>query len=229
MEAGLGVVFLLNVWGETDPIVDAATHVLTALRAAQGGGVLPPLPPAGDPSAIANAADYAGVYRTGDRVLRLAAEAGKLLLTYNDCAVVLERRAEDRFYVGHPELDLFLLEFRRHGAEVVEALHGPDWYVNDRYAGPVQFEYPEAWEAYTGHYRARNPEASNFRVVLRKGVLDLLLPWGVVESLIPLDESSFRIGADENSPETLRFDAVVGGRALLAEYSGCPYYRAFTP
>jgi D-alanyl-D-alanine carboxypeptidase len=229
MEAGLGVVFLLNVWGETDPIVDAATHVLTVLRAAQRQVELPPLPPATNPSCIAKAANYTGVYRAGDRVLRLTAAAGKLLLTYHDQVVALEWRGADRFYVGHPEFDLFLLEFKRRNGEVVEAFHGPDWYINNRYAGPLQFAYPEAWEAYTGHYRARNPEASNFRVVLRKGDLVLIFPWGVAESLAPLDDGWFRIGADENSPETLRFDAVVGGRALLAEYSGCPYYRAFTP
>jgi CubicO group peptidase (beta-lactamase class C family) len=230
MEAGLGVVFLLNVWGETDPIVNAATDVLTVLRAAQHGMELPPLPHAPDPSHIANAAEYAGVYRAGNRVLRLTSEEGKLLLTYNEQVVVLERRAADRFYVGHPELDLFLLEFQRHDdGEVVEAFHGPDWYVNERYAGPEQFTSPERWEAYTGHYRARNPELSNFRVALRQGGLVLLIPWGGAEPLVACDDGSFRIGADENSPETLRFDAVVGGRALLAEYSGCPYYRAFTP
>jgi hypothetical protein len=150
-------------------------------------------------------------------------------LTYQGQDVALERRTEDSFYVGHPDLDLFLLEFSRCGGKVVEALHGPDWYVNDAYSGQLQFAYPAAWEAYTGHYRTRSPEVSNFRVVLRKGKLVLIFPWGTAESLVPLDDGSFRVGADENSPETIRFDAVVDDRALLAEYSGCPYYRAFTP
>ena len=25
---------------------------------------------------------------------------------------------------------------------MVEAFHGPDWYVNERYAGPTTFDYP---------------------------------------------------------------------------------------
>jgi CubicO group peptidase (beta-lactamase class C family) len=229
MEAGLGVVFLLNLWGETDPIVDAATHVLTTLRAAQTAVELPSLPPVKKVRDIANAADYEGIYRSHDRILRLTPDAGQLMLTYDDRSVALERHNADRFYVGHPALDLFLLEFKRHNGQVVEAFHGADWYRSERYTGPQQFAYPEAWKAYLGHYRSRSPELYNFRVVSRKGGLVLLLPWGGAEPLHPLDDGSFRIGADENSPETLRFDAVDGGRALLAEYSGCPYYRAFTP
>ena len=229
LEAGLGVVFLLNVTGDTEVINVASAHVLEVMLAAQRQAALPPWPPVQDPSAIATAVDYAGVYRAGDRRLRLTAEAGKLYLTYQGQVVTLEHRADDCFYVAHPELDLFLLEFSRHDGKVVEAFHGPDWYIHDRYSGQLQFTYPKAWKAYTGHYRARSPELSNFRVVLRKGGLVFIYPWGTAASLVPLKDGSFRVGADEHAPETLRFDAIVDGRALRAEYSGCPYYRAFTP
>jgi CubicO group peptidase (beta-lactamase class C family) len=229
LEAGLAVIFLLNVTGDTEPINVASAYVIELLLATQRRVALPPMPPPQDTSAIANAADYAGVYGAGNRCLRLKAAAGKLVLTYKGHDVALERRTEDSFYVGHPDLDLFLLEFRRCGGQVVEAWHGPDWYANDAYSGQLQFAYPAAWEAYTGHYRTRSPEVSNFRVVLRKGHLVLIFPWGTAESLIPLDNGSFRVGADADSPETIRFDAIVDDRALLAEYSGCPYYRAFTP
>jgi CubicO group peptidase (beta-lactamase class C family) len=228
MEAGLGVVIFVNRMGRTGWAQAAAQHALTVVRAAHRHEALPPLPPATDPRAIPNATDYAGSYRAGNRVLQLRAEGGKLLLTYEGQEVALERRAQERFYVGHPELDLFLLEFQRDGGQVVEALHGPHWYINDRYSGPQHFEYPVAWEAYPGHYRAHNPEQSNFRVVVRKGALALIFPGWASESLEPLEDGAFRIGEDKRSPETLRFDAVLGGRALRAHYSGCPYYRAFT-
>jgi CubicO group peptidase (beta-lactamase class C family) len=81
LEAGLGVVFLMNLAGDTYPIVAAAIHLLTILLAVQRQETLPPVPPAPDRSAIANAADYAGVYRAGNRLLRLTAEAEKLVLT----------------------------------------------------------------------------------------------------------------------------------------------------
>lgn len=233
IEAGLGVVLLMNLAGDTYPIVAAAIHLLTILLAAQRQETLPPVPPAPDRRAIANAADYAGVYRAGNRLLRLTAEAGKLLLTLlwtpHDQVVVLERFADDRFYVRHPDFELFLLEFGRHEGEVVEVFHGPDWYIHDRYSGPLQFTYPEAWEVYPGHYRARNPDASNFRVVRRKGGLVALFPTGEAEPLVPLGDGVFRIASNALSTDTLHFDAVAGGRALVAAYAGCPYYRTFTP
>ncbi|MFC1939284.1 serine hydrolase domain-containing protein [Chloroflexota bacterium] len=229
MEAGLGVVFLLNRMGETDPVVAAAQHILTVVRAGHRREEIPAPPPTTEPSSIQNAKDYAGTYHTSNRVLKLIAADGKLLLDYEGRVVPLERRAPDSFYAGHPDLNLFLLDFKREEGKVVEAFHGYHWYVNNLYTGPRRFDYPKEWEAYPGHYRTRSPELSNFRVVLRKGALALIIPWGNTEPLIPLGDSIFRIGEDSRSPETLRFDAVVEGRALRADYSGCPYYRTFTP
>jgi hypothetical protein len=53
--------------------------------------------------------------------------------------------------------------------------------------------------------------------------------WAAELPLAPLGEGLFRAGADERSPERLRFDTIIGGAALRAVYSGCPLYRAFTP
>ena len=228
MEAGLGVVIFVNRVGRTGWAQAAAQQALTVVRAGQRHEALPPLPPATDPSITPHASDYAGTYRAGHRALQLIAEGGKLLLTYAGHVVALERRAQDSFYVEHPEFDFFLLEFRRHGGQVVEALHGPHWYINERYSGPQRFDYPAAWEAYVGHYRAHHPEPSNFRVVIRKGGLALIFPGWVSESLEPLGDGAFRVGEEQRSPETLRFDTVLEGRALRAHYSGCPYYRTFT-
>ena len=228
VEEGLGVVVLTNRMAESDVVVQAAMYTLKVLQAKYHRKDVPPLPPTANPSSISNATDYVGVYKSGNSTLRLTAADEKLLLEYEGRAVRLERRAQDSFYVGHPSLDLFLLEFGRAGGKVVEAFHGSHWYVSRRYAGTQRFEYPEEWEAYPGHYRTRNPELSNFRVVLRKGALVLVFPSGTAESLVPLGGGSFRIFHECRSPETLRFDAVVDGRALRADYSGCPYYRTFT-
>jgi len=228
LEAGLGVAFLLNRMGETDPVVAAAQHALTVVRAEHRHEAFPPSLLAADASSVPDGTDYAGTYRAGDRTFQLTAEKGKLLLTYNGEVIALERRAPDSFYVGHPDLDLFLIDFNRDDGNVVEAFHGPHWYTRDGCSGPRAFDVPEEWEAYLGHYRARNPELSNFRVVRRKDALALIIPWGNAEPLIPLSDTLFRIGEDSRSPETLRFDAVVEGRALRADYSGCPYYRTFT-
>ena len=139
------------------------------------------------------------------------------------------RGGNDSFYVGHPDLERFLLEFGRDSGKVVEAFHGGALYIRDGYVGPHGFDHPEEWEHYPGHYRAHNPGLSNYRIVLRKGALLLVFPTGGKESLVPLDDGLFRIGDDPRSPETLRFDAVTSGQALRAVYSGCPYYRIAAP
>ena len=229
MDDGLGVVVLVNGFGDFYGITEVAMHMLAVLRAGFHGLAMPSEPSKPDPSFIDNAADYANTYKAGNRSISLTSQDGRVLLKYNGQVVGLEERGEDRFYVGHPDLDLFLMEFKREGGKVVEAFHGPHWYVNDCYAGPMDFDYPKEWDAYSGHYRAHNPGLSNFRVVLRKGALVLIPPSGSAEKLVPLSDDAFRIGEDRRSPETLRFDVPVGGRTLRADYSGCPYYRTFTP
>ena len=52
------------------------------------------------------------------------------------------------------------------------------------------------------------------------------MAWGDDKPLTRLGETEFRVGGDEWSPERLRFDAVVDGRALRANLSGESYYRS---
>ena len=235
MDAGLGVVVLMNgPGGRCDE--EIAMYALRLLRAALHDEELPPVPRI-DPDKVENAAEYAGTYRAfhehsaraSARVLTLVAEGEQLMLRYDDERVVLERRGPDRFYVDHPDFALFLLRFGREEGEVVEAFHGPDWYTNDRYAGPTTFDYPKEWDAYPGHYRSHNPWLSNFRVVLRKGALALIAPSGDEEPLVSLGSTGFRVGEDDRSPERIRFDTILNGRALRANLSCDEYYRAFTP
>ena len=233
-EAGLGVVLLTNRMGETDPLVEVAQMALTAASADANGQPLPPLPASTDATEIDNAADYAGTYQSADKALHLAAREGQLLLQCGSGEVALERRAQDVFYALHPEFELALLEFHREDGQVTELFHGPDWYVRrgnaqERAGELASFPCPEEWEAFTGHYRARNPELSNFRVAVRKGTLTLLHPWGNTSPLIALGGCRFRIGPDLLSPENLTFSAIADGKALRADYSGCPYYRTFDP
>jgi hypothetical protein len=228
VDEGYGVFHLSNRRTESEAVFQSAGYALRVLGAAHHSEEIPAPPSTADPGYIPNATDYAGTYRAGNNTLELRAKDSKLLLNYKGKVIPLEQRSEDHFYIGHPDLDLFLLEFKRDGESVVEAFHGSWWYVNDRYKGPKHFDYPVEWEAYPGHYRTRNPEMSNFRVVIRKGTLTMLGPTGAVEPLRPLGDGLFHIGDEHQSPEILHFDTVVEGRALRASYSGCPYYRTFT-
>jgi CubicO group peptidase (beta-lactamase class C family) len=235
MDDGLGVVVLTNgPEGQSDE--EIANLALKLLRAALHDQELPPVPPT-DPTKVENGAEYAGTYRAchgrnrraGARVLTLVAEGERLILRYDDERVVLEQRGPDRFYVDHPDFALFLLHFGREEGKVVEAFHGPDWYTNERYAGPTTFDYPKEWDAYPGHYRSHNPWLTNFRIVLRKGALALIHPSGPEEPLVPLGSTVFRVGKDDRSPERIRFDTILNGRALRANLSCGDYYRTFTP
>jgi len=243
MDDGLGVVVLMNgPGGQSDE--EIAMFALKLLRAGLHDQGLPPVPPV-DPTKVENAAEYAGTYRASPacpersrgkhrrrasaKALTLVAEGERLILRYGDERVVLERRGPDRFYVDHSDFALFLLGFGREKSQVVEAFHGPDWYTNERYAGPTTFDHPREWDAYPGHYRSHNPWLSNFRVVLRKGALALIHPSGREEPLVPLGSGVFRVGEDDRSPERIRFDTILNGRALHANLSCGDCYRTFTP
>jgi D-alanyl-D-alanine carboxypeptidase len=238
MDNGLGIVVLMNgPGGQSDE--EIAMFALKLLRAALHDQELSPVPPT-DPTKVENGADYAGTYRAcpepaeghsrkaGAKALTLVAEGERLILRYDDEHVVLERRGPDRFYVDHPDFALFLLRFGREKGEVVEAFHGPDWYTNERYTGPTTFDHPQEWDAYPGHYCSHNPWLTNFRVVLRKGALALIVPSGDEEPLVPLGDGIFRVGEEERSPERIRFDPILNGQALRANFSCGDCYRTFT-
>ena len=227
MEAGLGVVLLANRMGETDPLVEVAQLALTAACAGANGQPMPPLPATNGATHIQNASDYAGAYHSAGRVLTLETRDGRLLLQCDGGEVALERRSPDVFYALHPDFELALLEFGRAEGHVMELFHGPDWYAREGFRELTAPSYPNEWGAYTGHYRARNPELSNFRVAVRQGTLTLLHPWGNTSPLLPLESGRFRIGPDSLSPETLAFSAIADGKALRVDYTGCPYYRTF--
>jgi len=226
LDDGLGVVVLAN--GPCEP-VEIARFALELLRAAFHDQELPPLPPASEPTVIDNPADFAGRYGAEAGAFALVVQDELLVMVHNGDHVALEGRGKDRFYVLHPDFSRFLLRFGREEGRVVEAFHGSDWYVNEHYTGPTGFDLLPGWAAYPGHYRSHNPWHTNFRVISCKGKLHLVEPWGDEAVLVPLGDGVFRVGEDEHSPERLRFDAILSGKALRANLSGCDYYRTFTP
>ncbi len=233
LDEGIGVVVLINGLVQSFGAANMALHMLSVLRAGINGQEMPGYPAAPDWKAVSNAAEYEGTYnpasKSGDDSLVITAAGGGLSLRWQDEDVPLERYGQDSFYVSHPDLEQFLLEFGRDGEQVAEAFHGPGWYMREDYSSPRRFDYPAEWDGFCGHYRTYNFGLTNFRVAVRKGALLLLYPGGGHEPLIPLENGLFRIGEDPSSPETVRFDAVASGRALRAVYSGCPYYRTYTP
>jgi D-alanyl-D-alanine carboxypeptidase len=234
LDDGLGAFAIVNGPGDPNAI---AFEALALLRAAQRGDTPAATPEPPDPTLTEDAADYAGAYRGDTGTLRLVAEDDRLLLKHDGERLVLEPHYEDdTFIVPHPAYERFVFRFGRQadGDEVVELFHGADWYVNDRYQGPTSFGTPPEWDAFPGHYRAHNPWATNFRVVRRKGQLWLVFPvapdgFEDEQPLVPLGDGSFRAGAGDTSPERVRFEVVVDGKALRAVLSDGVYARDFTP
>ncbi len=90
---------------------------------------------------------------------------------------------------------------------------------------------PREWAPYLGRYRSHDPWQPTFLVAASEGSLVLgsdLLGWSERHPLCALGGGVFRVGAAAHSPERLRFDTVLGGRAQRALRDAAPYHRAFT-
>jgi hypothetical protein len=227
LDDGLGAVVLANGPERPNAI---AEYALALLQAAYRGQPLPEPPPLPPPTRVANAAQYAGLYRgREDDTLVIEAAGEELVLVRGDRRIALQPRGADRFLVDDPEFALHVLRFGRRDSTVVEAMHGDRWYRNDAYRGPRRFEVPRGWDAYPGHYRTQNPWSTNFRIVLVKGRLWIAWPQGELSELVPITAGLFRVGSEAWSAERLRIDQIVRGRALRVNLTGVDYYRTFTP
>lgn len=89
---------------------------------------------------------------------------------------------------------------------------------------------PAEWRPFLGHYRSHNTWLTNFRVAARQGRLNFGFDCYGSERhpLTPVREAEFRIGEQAWSPERLRFDTVMHGRAQRAFYSDAEFHRTFT-
>ena len=203
-----------------------AKYALDLLRATIDGRPLPKAPSTNTtPDKIPNAVDFAGTFTSNDGTkLLLIADGSKLWLAVGNQRVALESAGPNRFFVKHPDFELFLLEFARDHNAVVEAFHGPRWFTNDRYAGQKTFDYPKEWDAFAGHYRNDSPWFGSTRIFVRKGKLT-----AEGTPLTPLGDGVFRAGAEEWSPERISFGPVINGRATRMKFSGVEFYRTFTP
>jgi CubicO group peptidase (beta-lactamase class C family) len=237
-DAGLGVTVVVNGPGSPGAIARAA---LDYLRAATEGRSFS-LPQTSDPCAVDEAEAYAGDYvavnsdiledRPGTIAIR--ASGGRVTLVLDDGAVGLRPYGEDTFVTDAPAFDRLPMTFHREDGEVVGLMHGDSYFTRDSAKATDWPAVPEEWHAFPGHYRSHNPWTTSVRVVLNLGRLWLILSGGAdglddQQPLVPLADSWFRCGDDERIPERIRFGAVVNGKALRANLSGCDFYRVNTP
>ncbi|MGI8475038.1 MAG: serine hydrolase domain-containing protein, partial [Thermomicrobiales bacterium] len=231
--SGIGVVALVNGPGSPSLIARTAVGALTA--AATGEPFAFPEPD--DPTIVANAADFVGVYRdAAGGSVAVQEDNGALFLLDGEDEIPLRAFGADAFIADHPGWNRFPTHFARAigpdggTGEVVELAHGPRWFAHERRPAPSAAGMLEAWRAFTGHYRSHNPWTTDFQIIARQGRLWLALPsepdgFAGEQPLVPRGDGSFRAGDDERIPETVSFDTIVEGKALRARLSFAEYYR----
>ena len=223
MDGGIAVVALTNGPANVDSV---GRFALVAVTAAMENRELPALPPPAS-FALENAGDYAGDYvGPAGRKLTVLAEGKQLTLEYDNRRLPLDSAGKDAFLCGDSGFALYPIRFRRENQEVVELYYGQDSYANARYKGRRNFDSPPEWETYPGHYRTSTRQHVNFRIVLRKGALWFVSAAGDETMLIQDKPGTFRVG---DTPEWLRFDELLNGKTMRANYSGTDYHRDFTP
>jgi hypothetical protein len=200
------------------------------MREQQASKPLPNIPAANPALHVENAADYAGSYqRSGGGTLEIESNGDKLFLVRADGRVPLQPAgAPGAFVVADGGKSRFPLVFGRADAKdpksaVVEAAWGGEWYTNAKYQGEKQFNAPQEWQSYVGHYRNENPWIGSIRIVLRKGRL-----W--VDGMMPLEAAGdrFNLRDEPHSPEWIQFGEVVNGRCMRLKLSGEDMWRVAT-
>ena len=233
--SGLGVVILQNGSGSKEGMVN---HALDAVRACTRNAPLPEVWAPPEPTSIPDAGSFVGEYvdPEGGDTLRVEADADGLRIMVGEASGRLERdpltQPADLFLVVDPELERFPLRFGRDAAgQVVEAFHGNVWFRGEGYAGPEPVDPPQEWSAYPGLYRNDDPWMPTLRVVLRKGRLALQFPVELSDEageaeLRPLAGGWFA-AEEEWQPRRIRFDRVVEGKTVIAEFNGGRWFRSF--
>lgn len=225
LDAGLGIVTMVNGPGAPE---DVSLFALAACRA-EAERRPPPAVNVTRFKEVDNPGQYSGEYTSGSERLSIQSSRRGLWMVRKGRRARLVPMGPDKFFADTNRSDLFLFRFGRQGDQVVELFHGPDWYANPKYRGRRTFPHKKSWESFIGHYRSNSPWVSNFRIVMRKGQLAVILPFGDEEPMTAMADGSFRVGADPRSPERISFEMLVDGKAQLALFSGGRYYRSFTP
>lgn len=227
VDSGIGVIVFKNSMQGTRAIAEfALSSVINALA----GEPLPELP---EPVSI-DLEPYTGEFRNGDNVVTVRIEQGQLSVQRGTEHLMLDPYGippqADQFLAREAGWNLFPFRFLRNDDGRVEGLvHGEKWFPAASYSGQTEFEVPEEWQAYPGHYRSNNPWNPEFRIVLRQEALYLIYPGGW-ESKLALDGEAFRVDDDPEGPERFVFDTIVDGKALRVTSPGSEtYYRFFTP
>jgi len=224
LQAGIGVVVLINGPGNADEI---ASWVMQSLHSVLERGQERALPPVKTPWQVSDPMEYAGVYSAGASSLLFEVDGKCLYLCLEDQRILLEERRRAAFYVDHPDFRNFLLRFNREDGKFDSVTYGSQVFRRGKDITMVEKPFPDEWAAYPGHYRSHNPWFPSARVIQCGGDLVLVYPQGDEDRLVETHPGVFR-GEDPRSPEKLRFDSIENGVCLHVNIKGNDLYRTVT-
>ncbi|MFJ2841930.1 serine hydrolase domain-containing protein [Streptomyces griseofuscus] len=214
-DGGHGVAVLTNAPGECQIIDRFARHVLAVVQGA------PADPALFDPERIPDARRYVGIHGTAPRQIRVEATGDdRLSLTSDGVTGKLYDAGDGRLVCDHPEWSAY------HHSLDGRWLHGPES------LGPGPSAPAAPSHALVGHYRSYTPWYPSFSIVQRAGRLHMIAATGVEApcdepELVPLDDGTFRVGADPRLPERLTSGPAPDGAVLWVNLDGCRYTRSF--
>ncbi|MFE2378033.1 serine hydrolase domain-containing protein [Streptomyces sp. NPDC059398] len=214
-DGGHGVAVLTNAPGECRIIDRFARHALAVVQGA------PADPALFDPERIPGARRYAGTHGTTPRQIRVEATGDDgLSLTSDEVTGRLYDTGDGRLVCDHPGWSAY------HHSLDGRWLYGPE----SLGPGPAAPDGPPP--ALAGHYRSYTPWYPGFSIVQRAGRLHMIAATGVEApddepELVPLDDGTFRIGADPRLPERLTPGPTLDGAVLWVDLDGCRYTRSF--
>ena len=183
----------------------------------------------------AGADAWTGAWHSRDRSIEIMLAGEGLTMLCDDQRIALQRYSRrSNFYlaIDDPQWGRFLFEAGRDETEadmprpIVKLHHGAETLV--RMSEPVAaVDYPPDWNGYVGVYRSYNPWYPAVWFVIREGKLVLIDGYGTATELVP-EGDGFRVGAEPPNFDLLRFEPVIGGRAMGVRFeTGADYSRFF--
>jgi CubicO group peptidase (beta-lactamase class C family) len=231
VEAGFGVASLMNsAFGRHH---DLARFALECVAAEAADRPLPAVPDPRDPASVARPGGFEGRFVDEQGVIEIVAEGHRLFLVADGHrAALLPAGAEGSFGVDDPDRDRCVLGLTLEGGTAVRASWGNRLLRREGSLPDPEPGSPPGWAGYPGRYSSWNPWMPGLEVFSRGGELWLAAAGEALADLegerrlTALDGGSFRVG-EEWSPDRIRFDTVVDGRAHRVILNAAPFFRSF--
>jgi CubicO group peptidase (beta-lactamase class C family) len=189
-------------------------YATQALRAARAGKPIP-APPSLGPPPLKTPGDFAGTYRSGARVLTIAATPTGLTLASGGKPWPVETLGPN-FITDHPQFIDFALVPVKTGDKVVALDYGSDRYVRDGATAPALAPTSARIAARAGRYQSDDPWIGGVTIVARG---DTLYIEGT-DAIVEIGSDMWRAADPDWLPERLTFAGFMNGQPLLAVFSG---------